>query len=390
MLKFDSGSKRSYQAPHYPTIQGSSAHDCLTRGEAAFQDGNLPEAKKCFETALQQNPFNAKIHNNLSVVHWRQGKTEEALNNLTRALELDSEDQDVILNCGSIFHQLGKQQDAREILQSYLAKKPWDREVKLELEKLDTTSVSAQPTFDAGEFFNEQGEQQFSQGKLDHARACFEMAIEHNPDYAKAHCNLGVVYWQEGNLQKALEHLYEALELDSEDTDILYNGSKALAASGETRTAADLLRIYLQHNPEDDVAWEDYDSLLGRMETCAWNPEGLSTGTGDVYMRMGEALAEVKDYRGAGEAFERALQLDPSRVEVFCRLGHLHLELGQKAEALEIVREGLKLNSGHKATVLLMGEILTSLGRTKEAKDVYQSFLSEHDDEDVRKALEDR
>lgn len=387
MLTINSANQSNFKSGEYQTVQATSAKDWVAMGESAFSDGNLQEARRCFEKALAWAPFDAKVHNNLSVVHWQQGQAEDALNSLTRALELDPDDQDVIMNCSKIFQSLGKKDDAREILEAYLTRKPWDHEVKREMENLDKPSSLIQP-FDAAIFLNEQGEQQFEAGKLDHARACFEMAIEYDLNHAKAHSNLGVVYWRQGDLTKALEHLYLALDIDSEDPDILYNSSSALTAAGELSAAADLLRIYLQRNPLDEAAWEEYASLLSRSRVNAWKPDGLTSEVADVYAQMGEKLAQSKDYTGASEAFQRALALAPDQTDMFYLLGRLHLEQDQKTEALDIMREGLGKGESDKKIVLAMGEILASLEHREDARVLYEDYLGENEDEDVRKALD--
>ncbi len=120
------------------------------------------------------------------------------------------------------------------------------------------------PGFERAEFLNREGERRFRKNEMEKARAFFEMALEHDSNHAKACNNLGVFHWRQGDLEKALEYLYKALELAPEDPDILYNGSRVLAAAGETASAIDILRLYLQRNPRDEQAWEEYDSLLVR------------------------------------------------------------------------------------------------------------------------------
>lgn len=393
MLTIDTAGPKGFQTTEHQSEEGFSAMDWMEKGESAFSGGNLREAQRCFEKALAWSPFDPKLHNNLSVVHWQQGQTEEALHCLTRALELDPNDQDVILNCSHIFQAVGKEQDARDILEAYLLRRPWDPEVRIELEKIGKppepkTVEQKTDSRDPAVFLNEQGEQQFERGRLDHARVCFELAMEHNPNYARALSNLGVVVWRQGDLKNALELLYRALDIDCVDADILYNCSKALEAAGETETAADLLQMYLRQNPQDETVWQEYDSLLRRMGNSVWKAKGLSPEVGDLYTQMGEKLARLEDYPGATDAFQRALSIDPGRSEVFYLLGRLHLELGQETQALEILREGLKSGEFYKKIALLMGEILVSLGRREEARAIYRDYLAGAVDDDMKKALD--
>lgn len=367
-----------------------SLQDWLQRGESAFSAGSLGEAKRCYERALQLAPFDAKVHNDISVIHWQEGNIEESLQCLTRAMELDPDDQDVILNCINAFKSLGKNEDAREVLETYLNRKPWDSEVRRELDKLEALpDAVVSPDSSIADFFNDQGEQRFEAGKTEHARACFEMAIDNDERHARAHNNLGVLLWQEGNLEKALEHLYQALDLNPEDSDILNNSAKALLAAGQADTAADLMRLYLQRTPRDEAAWEDYNYIVGQLGGSNWTPNGHSKELAGIYITMGKDLAQHNDCIGAAEAFQRASQLDPDRCEPYHQLARLHFEQGQTEEALELLEEVLKKEVEQKESILEVGNALITRERIQEARLLYETFLKRHSDDDVEKALND-
>jgi tetratricopeptide (TPR) repeat protein len=382
-----------------PTVTTAGGYqDWIAQGEAAFAGGDLPGARTCFEKALQRDPLNARALNNLSVVHWTLGDVETALHYLTQALEWDPNDQDIILNCARVFQELDRGEDAEEILRAYLDRKPHAVEVRLQLERLAAStqepprsnpSTGTTALTDVAGFFTEHGEQQYAQGRMDHARACFEMALEHDPRCAKAHSNLGVLWWQQGDLDRALEHLHQAFRLDPQDLDILFNSSKALAAAEQFDVAADLLQLYLQQNPGDAPAWKDYDALRARLVVSDWTPLGLSAGVAAIYLQMGSALAQANDHPGAAEAFRRALQLDGRQGESYYRLGLLHRERGLPDEALESLQEALRCDPTHKEAVILMGELLTSRQDTERAQTLYEQYLSQggENDETIQAAL---
>lgn len=372
--------------------------DWIQKGEDAFAAGNTTEAIECFENALQLDPLHAKTHSNLGVIHWHNGEVEKALRSLTRALELDPDDQDVIMNCCMIFEVMGKTEDARDILNAYLQKNPWDDEVRQKLESLESApqqpcqaplpaDARAEMPFSPAEFLNQQGEEQFKCGRTDRARVCFEMAVEADPELASAHSNLGVIFWQEGDLDRALESLYRALDLNPDDPDIILNSAKVLAAAGETRTAADLFKVYLQRFPQDDDAWKDYEELSKKMNAPAWDPKGLPPEVADVYLRMSAQLRDAGDLAGASDAIDRALRIDSDRAEAYYLLGCSHRDRDECSEALNLFRQGLQKDSTHRELVLAAGELLEKEGNGEEAQALYDAFLSASSDEEVRSAL---
>jgi tetratricopeptide (TPR) repeat protein len=233
----------------------------VATGEESFRRGAYGESVQFFEKATIDRPFDATIQNNLSVALWHVGDIERSLQHLTRALELEPHNRDVVLNCTQVFRKLGRDAYAQEVLESYLAGNPWDDEVRREMNKPSSTATS-QTVHNVAHFFNEQGENQYQTGHREHARACFEMALEGDPEYGEAHNNLGVILLEEGKTEEALEHFYQALEADPLNADTLVNSAKGLQALGDWDTAAEYVKLYLQQNPKDEEAWNDYADLI--------------------------------------------------------------------------------------------------------------------------------
>jgi tetratricopeptide (TPR) repeat protein len=363
--------------------------DWVGKGHMALHNNNLAEARNCFEMALKRDPLNASAHNKLSIVHWKLGNVEDSLNHLTEALEWDPNDREVIIHCCDVFRATGRVQDADDILNAYLDRNPWDAGIREQFDCPSTQLPAVEEPVDIAGFFVEEGEKQFEKGKRDHARACFEMALEHNPNSAKAYSNLGVMAWQDEDLDTALEHLHTAMRLDPQDFDILYNSAKVLFAAGHLDAASDVLRLYLQYNPKDEAGWQDYDAMLRQNGSPEWKANGLPPEVADIYIRMGEALARAKDTLGAGQAFQRAIHLDSTRVEPYYQLGRLHLELGQEPEALAVFTEALRLHPEHKDSLIAAGKLLAAQGQVDEARELCQAYASKCGDGDAQLVLEE-
>lgn len=331
-------------------------YNWFTKGEAALAAQMPDEAAKCFGMVLKEDPFSARAHGGLSRAFWQQGKTEDALNSLTRALELEPDDRETVLQCSRIFDALGKKDFSMEVLQSYLARNPQDRLVQREIEQLDVPAKS-DPVSDVGEFFRKQGEIQVERGSLDHAIACFEMALENNPELAEAHNNLGVIRWRGGNLEKALEHFDKALGLKPEDPEILCNSARALFQAGRADLSVSLFREYLRRRPEDDNAWDEYESLVRETAAVEWKPEGLSHAVAEIYVKTAKQLLNAGDYTGAAEVVDKALKIDETGSEALFVLGSLHNAIGQTREATDILEHALLLDPAHKGSAALLKSI---------------------------------
>ncbi len=323
-----------------------SAQNWMEKGEAAICENKHSEAVECFGQALKANPFNAKAHSGMSKAYWAQGKTEDALNSLTKALELQPGDRDTVLMCTRFFEALGKKDYSREVLQSYLDKNPKDKEFRSQLDSLAKPADKGHCD-DAAEFLRRQGEIQFERGNISHAVACFEMAIDENPLMAEAYNNLGVISLQSGKITEALANFFKALELKPEDTDILGNSARGLAIAAHIDAAIEVYREYLRRRPQDNQAWSQYESLVRKSATPEWNPKGLCEEVADIYLQTAEKLANAGDLIGAAGAVERSLKIKPEAPEALFVLASLHHQIGQKDDAAGILDYALTINPSH-------------------------------------------
>jgi len=326
-----------------------SAQGWFEKGEAALGESKHSEAAGFFGNVLKYDPFNAKAHCRLSDVYRAQGKTEDALNSMTRALELEPGDRETVLSCAGLFSALGKEDFAKEVIESYLEKNPQDQEIRSILEPAvkQKQPENQDGSNDAAQFLNRHGEIVFGRGSVVHAVACFQMAIEENPRMAEAYNNLGVIYLQGGKIAEALEHFHKAHELKPEDAAILGNSAKGLARAGHIDAAIEVYREYLRRSPQDNEAWLEFESLIRRNAAPDWKPEGLSRHVADIYLSAARELGKAGDLKGASHAVERALKIKPPSPESLHVLASLHCAIGQKDEAESILGQALSIDPSH-------------------------------------------
>jgi len=348
-----------------------SAQSWFQKGEAALCEDKHTEAADCFGQVLKANPFNAKAHCRLGNVYWVQGRIEDALNSITRALELEPGDRDTVLTCSRVFAALGKEDFAKEVLQLYADKNPQDKEIRSRLESLAGPADQGHHCDDAAEFFNRHGEIQFERKNVAHAEACFEMAIEQDPLLAQAHNNLGVLNIERGQITEALKYFFRALELNPEDTQILGNSARGLAMANQIDAAIDVYREYLRRSPEDSKAWLEFEALIRKSAVPGWNPGALSNEVADIYLHTAQMLQKAGDLGGAAQAIERTLKIKPAAPDSLCVLASLHYAIGQKDEAESVLDQALLIDPSHEPC----REMLKSLHNNGDGAKWFKEFI---------------
>jgi len=325
--------------------------------------------------AVAKRPFDTRAISKLGYALWEKGERKEGAETLERALQLDPDDAEIIKDCVRVFVEAGRAQDARQILDGYLLRNPWDWEIKEFLNGLSEAEPQKAPSCQSNDseaataaLLVGLGEEEFEKGNTERARTCFEMAMEKDPGNARAYNNMGVLAWQVGDLDQALANFDKALDLAPTDGEILLNAARALGAADHCETASQLLEIYLTAHPDEREVWGEYKELI-RKGSQAWSPDGLGMHVAEIYREMGDRLAGAGDMQGAAEALARAVRLDPQNVEGYLRLGLLHLQLNQAEEALPFLEQAQALDGANEEVTKALADARARCKEPAEAKE---------------------
>jgi protein O-mannosyl-transferase len=99
----------------------------------------------------------------------------------------------------------------------------------------------------------------FGMGKLMHALTdnvggaipFYEKVIKIDPQHYKAHCQLGIVYLERNNLERAAEYLKTALALNPKHVPGLVAMGNLLFETGHSKHAAKYHQTALKFNPKE-------------------------------------------------------------------------------------------------------------------------------------------
>mgnify|MGYP001402750954 CR=1 FL=1 len=305
-----------------------------------------------------------------------------------------AEERELRLERATILINAGREAEARELLQAVLAEAPADPEALRAL-----------------------GYMEFHAGNATEARAAFMTLLAHGQYRNDALFYLGGMLEQEGDTEKAAqlyaridggEHLLTAQvrlalmmvqmgrpELGLEHLERFAERNPAaavelgiargelLARLGRAEEAVPVYDQLLERDPENVALLYERGMLLielGRIEGAASDfarvvelrPEdptalnALGYTLADGTERLDEALALIT----------RALRLDPESPAILDSMGWVLFRLGRAAEALPYLEAALVRQHDPEIAAHL-GEVLWSLGRVEEAREVWADALGE-------------
>lgn len=186
---------------------------------------------------------------------------------------------------------------AKEYYNQVLDLEPWNNDVLMILEKLDQhkgeTAID-QP----GNSSYEQSQRLVQAGEIDAAINVLEALIAEQPDFALAHNDLGVLYYQAGRKEKTLECYEEAVRLDPSQMNFQKN----------------LAEFYFVELGRVEDALTIYHRLLNM------DPTDIET-----LMATGYICKALKRNEDAIVFFERILDIEPWNLEASDNLDQLNL-----------------------------------------------------------------
>lgn len=185
------------------------------------------------------------------------------------------------------------------------------------------------------------------QGQVDEAVRHFNRALELNPDDAKSINNLGKILSSRGKLDEAIQDFHRALQLEPNDVKTLNNLGVALADQGKWEDAVRKLDQALQIKPQD-------------ASTC---------------YNLGNVFAAQQDFDDADQYYEQALQINPDFAEAHCNLGLALARQGKGDEAIQHYEQAIRLKPRYVEALNNLGGAFTAQGDWAQAVQYYEQVL---------------
>lgn len=176
---------------------------------------DLPTVIAEMEKKCKNNPDNVVAFHHLGLVYMKAGRVEDAIQSLERCLEIDEQANQPMINLGAIYFGMGNLDKAQELNEMAIEAQP---------------DHSAQAHANLGLIWQQRNE-------MDKAIAAYEKAIQYDPKLATVWMNLTSVLTMKGEDERALKSARKATELEPDSALAQNNLAVALFFSGDYGTA---------------------------------------------------------------------------------------------------------------------------------------------------------
>jgi tetratricopeptide (TPR) repeat protein len=388
----------------------TQAHNDL--GSLYFNQGDKDKARMHFEQAARLQPENKAFQKNLADFYYgEQGRTEDALQIYRTLLRSYPEDVENLTMAGHLSVALHRYEDARGFYERVMKLEPWNWDVQQNLDQLKKRSSHgdvAQKPEDKYRRIQASLDPVNPEAGLDALRKL----LQEHPEFALAHNDLGVLYYEAGNKQKALPHYERAAELQPDN--MTFKKNLADFYFVEQGRVEEALKIYVEilaANPEDVETllitghicvslhkFEDAKVFYERvLEIEPWNSDvrenlkrlseieqrNVKAKTADEMYAEIQPLLQGQNSESAVKALERLLDVYPDFALGHNDLAVLLYQSGQKDQALSHYERAVKIETDNKIFQKNLADFyVIEKARIEDALRIYVKIL-EHDPEDI-------
>src|SRR6476646_5475091 len=316
------------------------------RAPAAAHGGEI-EILRSF--ARRIDPSDAGAYNNLGVLYFRKGLTDEAIVAFSRALALDERMGVARRNLEIAYGESGITERRLEELEERLRANPDDLEALVQAGIAEKTA-----------------------GRLDRAHTLFHRAIELDPDSSVLLFLLAETLYHRGLHEEAMRSVRRSIELNPENPDALYLIGFILGDLGRAEEAADASRRAVQLNPTLVRAQANLSLETYRHDVTPSQQQKTSAG---AHITLGRALRQKGYFREALHEYEKAIEGGEANAEVLQAMLELYLLQRDTGAAIATADRFAREFSPSAKTWNGRGVALQLAGRHAEAEQSYNRAL---------------
>lgn len=208
--------------------------------------------------------------------------------------------------------------------------------------------------------------------------------VERNPADPQAHHALAVALLQAGRTDEALAHFEKVVELEPDTRRLIELGAAYAQASRPDEAAAAFQRA-LESSPGHPIALHHLGKLAEARgdteEAISFYHRALESDPDYLIGQfdLAEALRSAGRLKDAYRGYEKVVNLEPKTPhelrafdEALFQLASLDLRMGATERAVVFLKVLVESVPDHARAHLLLGQALTKLGRTEEARKEFE------------------
>ncbi len=195
-------------------------------------------------------------------------------------------------------------------------------------------------------------------GELSTAETILDELMQAHPKHQMVLYGMGVFFAMQGQYEKAIEYLKDAVQVFPFFVEAHYNLAIAYRSTFDIANMIKASRKVLELAEPGTEFCVNAQDMIHTMEESL-RKEGISINafiSGQDEFDRGISLMEKGDYKSAIKGFERSIQWHPNLPQPYGNIGICHGKLGNRQAALSAFEKALEIDSTYEPAIINKAE----------------------------------
>jgi tetratricopeptide (TPR) repeat protein len=221
----------------------------------------------------------------------------------------------------------------------------------------------------------------FQRGELEAAVNYITQAIKHNSNNPLFYNDLGNAFRLQGKFAESIENFNHALSLNKNFAEAYHNLADTYDEQGNTEEAINCYQKAISLKPDSAETYNNLGIVLDNKEAleeaieCFQKAIQLKADYSDAYNNLGTAYKKQGELQQSINCFQKAMQLSPGSAVIYRNIGSVLHDLGRNAEAVDFFKKALELNPQYVEVYNDIGMLLKDQGKLFEALNYYRQAI---------------
>lgn len=374
--------RQNFELACEQSLSSTSCRNSL--GNLYRTQGLWQHANALYSQAIAINPSDLTGYVSLSQSLFYQGKSEEALGPLNRAVSVAQDRLGALQERAAFFQNLGRWQEAQTDLEQawklfpysqsaggqlatfYRARGEWEKAIDLRLSMAALPDAGAANQVELGSLY-------FSRGLAREAEGAYRTALRLDPSYALGYTSLSGFLSSQGKTDESLQILKDAVKAGVRDPsipqalgDYYLNALDYAAAKAEYEKAMQLsssLNLTVLTRLDNLTylmtgKWGDLTPYEARIQAAP---------TATAYTTIAAQYVARGDWQTAQSWYEAAVGLEPYNAYAWYLFGNFYRVLSQWDKSIDPLQKALKYTPYNASAWVALGSSYQSLERDDDA-----------------------
>ncbi len=345
--------------------------DLVSEANDFYEKGDFDTARNLFLKAQGLDDSISEVYNGLGIISFHDNNHTDALQLFRKALELNPTDTDIANNIIDVLEKACAQDQVAKCLNAFLVTFPFHPVFLGELKKRTA------PKADTEEHWRVHVENLISEKRYGEALDLLEEILNSGHHQAFCYNYLGIIAFECGDVKMAWDHFKKSVELNLLDEDVLINYCDAgIVLGNKSEVLGTLEKVFSYPGKSKDFQEikHYYDQLKLESREGSWDPEKIISSR--ERNLAGENLIREGMMQKSREVFESILQEDPQNFRAVNNMGLVAWYEGDYDRAWDYFSKALEIHPIYTDALINAFDVALKLKSIDKFRPFLDRFLS--------------